>query len=165
MNEVWQDRVPPQNIEAEQAVLGSVFLDAETIIDAMEYIEPKDFYRRSHQIIFETMIELNDRNEAIDVVTVKDRLEQGNLLEDAGGLSYLSDLALSVPTAANIVYYSKIVEEKSLLRTLIQTATGIVTKGFEQGEEVQTILDDAERSILEVSEKEIEAAFYLFLKY
>ncbi|EPI02549.1 MULTISPECIES: replicative DNA helicase [unclassified Enterococcus] len=159
MNEVWQDRVPPQNIEAEQAVLGSVFLDAETIIDAMEYIEPKDFYRRSHQIIFETMIELNDRNEAIDVVTVKDRLEQGNLLEDAGGLSYLSDLALSVPTAANIVYYSKIVEEKSLLRTLIQTATGIVTKGFEQGEEVQTILDDAERSILEVSEKRNRSGF------
>ena len=139
MNEVWQDRIPPQNIEAEQAVLGSVFLDAETIIDAMEYIEPNDFYRRGHQIIFETMIELNDRNEAIDVVTVKDRLEQANLLEDAGGLSYLSDLALAVPTAANIVYYAKIVEEKSLLRTLIQTATGIVTKGFEQGEEVQTI--------------------------
>ncbi|NRE78505.1 replicative DNA helicase [Enterococcus faecium] len=159
MNEVWQDRIPPQNIEAEQAVLGSVFLDAETIIDATEYIEPKDFYRRGHQIIFETMIELNDRNEAIDVVTVKDRLEQANLLEDAGGLSYLSDLALAVPTAANIVYYAKIVEEKSLLRTLIQTATGIVTKGFEQGEEVQTILDDAERSILEVSEKRNRSGF------
>ena len=125
----------------------------------MEYIEPKDFYRRGHQIIFETMIELNDRNEAIDVVTVKDRLEQANLLEDAGGLSYLSDLALAVPTAANIVYYAKIVEEKSLLRTLIQTATGIVTKGFEQGEEVQTILDDAERSILEVSEKRYRSGF------
>ncbi|HAP6960299.1 TPA: replicative DNA helicase, partial [Enterococcus faecium] len=117
------------------------------------------FYRRGHQIIFETMIELNDRNEAIDVVTVKDRLEQANLLEDAGGLSYLSDLALAVPTAANIVYYAKIVEEKSLLRTLIQTATGIVTKGFEQGEEVQTILDDAERSILEVSEKRNRSGF------
>ena len=122
-------------------------------------LEPKDFYRRGHQIIFETMIELNDRNEAIDVVTVKDRLEQANLLEDAGGLSYLSDLALAVPTAANIVYYAKIVEEKSLLRTLIQTATGIVTKGFEQGEEVQTILDDAERSILEVSEKRNRSGF------
>lgn len=159
MNEVWQDRIPPQNIEAEQAVLGSVFLDAETIIDTMEYIEPKDFYHRGHQIIFETMIELNDRSEAIDVVTVKDRLEQGNLLEDAGGLSYLSDLALAVPTAANIVYYAKIVEEKSLLRNLIQTATGIVTRGFEQGEEVQSILDDAERSILEVSEKRNRSGF------
>ena len=93
------------------------------------------------------------------MVTVKDRLEQGNLLEDAGGLSYLSDLALAVPTAANIVYYAKIVEEKSLLRNLIQTATGIVTRGFEQGEEVQSILDDAERSILEVSEKRNRSGF------
>ncbi|MGM0122654.1 replicative DNA helicase [Enterococcus sp. AZ194] len=159
MNEVWQDRVPPQNIEAEQAVLGSIFLDAETIIDAMEYIEPKDFYRRSHQIIFQTMIALNDRNEAIDVITVKSRLEQENLLEDVGSLSYLSDLATAVPTAANITYYAKIVEENSLLRNLIQTATGIVTKGFEQGEDVQTILDDAEKSILEVSEKRNRSGF------
>ncbi|MFV0560396.1 MAG: replicative DNA helicase [Enterococcus sp.] len=159
MSEVWQDRVPPQNIEAEQAVLGSIFLDAETIIDAMEYIEPKDFYRRSHQLIFDTMIALNDRNEAIDIITVKDRLEQANQLEDVGGLSYISDLAIAVPTAANIVYYAKIVEEKSLLRNLIQTATGIVTKGFEQGEEVQSILDDAEKSILEVSEKRNRSGF------
>ena len=159
MNEVWQDRVPPQNIEAEQAVLGSVFLDAEVIIDALEYIEPKDFYRRSHQIIFQTMLTLNDRNEAIDIVTIKDRLEQENLIEDVGGLSYLSDLALAVPTAANIVYYAKIVEQKSLLRNLIQTATDIVTKGFEQDEDVETILDDAERTILEVSEKRNRSGF------
>ena len=159
MNEVWQDRIPPQNIEAEQAVLGSVFLDAETIIDAMEYIEPKDFYRRGHQIIFETMIELNDRNEAIDVVTVKEILEQQNQLEDAGGLSYLSELALSVPTAANVGYYAKIVEEKSLLRNLIQTATNIVTQGFEQGDDVQTILDAAERNIMEVSERRNKSGF------
>lgn len=159
MNEVWQDRLPPQNIEAEQAVLGSIFLDADVIIDAMEYIEPEDFYRRSHQMIFQTMMELNDRNEAIDVVTVKDRLEQANQLEDIGGISYLSDVALAVPTAANISYYAKIVEQKSLLRKLIQTATTIVTKGFEQGEDVENILDEAERSILEVSEKRNRSGF------
>lgn len=99
MNELLQDRVPPQNIEAEQAVLGSIFLDADVLIEAMEYVEPKDFYRRSHQLIFQTMMTLSDRNEAIDVVTIKDRLEQENLLEDVGGLSYLSDLALAVPTS------------------------------------------------------------------
>lgn len=159
MSEVWQERVPPQNIEAEKAVLGSVFLDAETIVDAMEYIEPNDFYQRRHQIVFQTMIELNNRNEAVDVITVKARLEQENLLEDAGGLSYLSDLAMAVPTAANVTYYSKIVEEQSLLRTLIQTATNIVTKGFEQGEDVQNILDEAEKSILEVSEKRNRSGF------
>ena len=85
----------------------------------MEYIVPEDFYRRGHQLIFRAMIQLNDRNEAIDVVTVKELLEQQNQLEDAGGLSYLSELALSVPTAANVGYYAKIVEEKSLLRNLI----------------------------------------------
>ena len=90
------------------------------------------------------MMTLSDRNEAIDVVTIKDRLEQENLLEDVGGLSYLSDLALAVPTAANVIYYAKIVEQKSLLRNLIQTATEIVTKGFEQGEDVESILDEAE---------------------
>ena len=158
MNELLQDRVPPQNIEAEQAVLGSIFLDADVLIEAMEYVEPKDFYRRSHQLIFQ-MMTLSDRNEAIDVVTIKDRLEQENLLEDVGGLSYLSDLALAVPTAANVIYYAKIVEQKSLLRNLIQTATEIVTKGFEQGEDVESILDDAERSILEVSEKRNRSGF------
>lgn len=159
MSEAWQDRLPPQNIEAEQAVLGSLFLDSEVIIEAMEYIEAKDFYRRSHQLIFQTMQTLNDRNEAIDVITVKNSLEQSNILEDVGGLSYLSDLALAVPTAANISYYAKIVEQKSLLRNLIQTATDIVTQGFEQGEEVETILDDAERRILEVSEKRNRSGF------
>ncbi|MBE9389104.1 replicative DNA helicase [Vagococcus salmoninarum] len=159
MSEVMQDRVPPQNIEAEQAVLGSIFLDAESIIEAMEYVETKDFYRRSHQLIFETMISLNDRNEAIDVITVKDQLENANLVEDIGGLTYLSELALTVPTAANIVHYAKIVEQKSLLRNLIQTATDIVSQGFEQGDAVETILDEAERKILEVSEKRNRSGF------
>lgn len=159
MSEIWQDRVPPQNIEAEQSVLGSIFLDADALIDAMEYIEAKDFYRRSHQIIFQAMIRLNDRNEAIDIVTIKAQLEQDNLLEDAGGLGYLSDLVMTVPTAANVIYYAKIVEEQSLLRSLIQSATEIVKKGFEQGEDVQNILDDAERSIMQVSERRNRTGF------
>ncbi len=159
MSEIWQDRLPPQDIDAEQAVLGSVFLEADAVVEAREYIEPKDFYRRGHQLIFETMITLNDKNEAIDVITVKNQLETDNLLEDIGGLSYLSELALSVPTAANISYYAKIVEQKSLLRNLIQTATDIVSKGFEQGDEVEAILDDAERRILEVSEKRNRSGF------
>lgn len=159
MSEMLQDRIPPQSIEAEQATLGSIFLDTDSLITAMEYIEPQDFYRRSHQVIYKTMIDLNNRNEAIDVVTVKELLEQDNLLEDAGGISYLSELALNVPTAANVGYYAKIVEEKSLLRNLIQTATNIVTEGFEQSEDVQTILDAAERNIMEVSERRNKSGF------
>lgn len=116
MNELLQDRVPPQNIEAEQAVLGSIFLDADVLIEAMEYVEPKDFYRRSHQLIFQTMMTLSDRNEAIDVVTIKDRLEQENLLEDVGGLSYLSDLALAVPTVTMSFIMQKLLNKNRSLR-------------------------------------------------
>ncbi|SLM86264.1 replicative DNA helicase [Vagococcus fluvialis] len=159
MELIQQDRIPPQSVEAEQAVLGSVFLDSDSIVEAMEYIEAKDFYRRGHQTIFQIMIDLNNRNEAIDAITVKEQLEQKKMIEDIGGVSYLSELTLSVPTAANVGYYAKIVEQKSLLRNLIQTATDIVTSGFEQDEDVESILDDAERKILEVSEKRNRSGF------
>lgn len=159
MNEVMQERIPPQNIEAEQAVLGSVFLDSDAIIEAMEYITDKEFYRRNHQLIFQAMAALNNRNEAIDVITVKAQLESLNLLEDVGGLNYLTELALVVPTAANVAHYAKIVEQKSLLRNLISTATDIVTKGFDQSESVENLLDDAEKMILEVSEKRNRSGF------
>ncbi|MGX6970310.1 replicative DNA helicase [Vagococcus bubulae] len=159
MELIQQDRVPPQSIEAEQAVLGSVFLNADALIEAMEYIDSADFYRRSHQLLFQTMLDLNNRNEAIDVITMKTELEQKQLLEDVGGISYLSELTTSVPTAANVGHYAKIVEQKSLLRRLIQTATDIVTKGFEQDEDVEFILDEAERQILEVSEKRNRSGF------
>lgn len=159
MSELLQDRIPPQNIEAEQAVLGSVFLESDALISVREYIEPHAFYQRRHQVIFQAMIELSDRNEAIDVVTVKDRLEQADLLEDAGGISYLSELALSVPTAANAAYYAKIVEDKALLRKLIQAGTNIVTQAFEQSEDTPAIMDDAERLIQEVSENRNRSGF------
>lgn len=153
MNEVWQNQIPPQDIEAEQAVLGAIFLDADSIIDAMEIIEPQDFYRRSHQIIFQAMIQLNDRNESIDLITLKAEIEKSNSLEDIGGLTYLTELSQASPSAASITYYAKIVDDKATLRNLIQTASRIVTKGFEQDEDVQSIVDQAEKSILEVSEK------------
>lgn len=154
-----QDRIPPQNIEAEQAVLGSVFLDSDAIIEAMEYLTSESFYRRSHQLIFQMMTSLSDRSEAIDVITVKDQLESLGLLEDVGGVNYLTELALVVPTAANVGHYAKIVEEKYLLRNLIATATEIVTKGFEQNDNVEAILDEAEKKILEVSERRNRSGF------
>ncbi|HIY58550.1 MAG TPA: replicative DNA helicase [Candidatus Tetragenococcus pullicola] len=159
MNEALLDRVPPQDIEAEQAVLGAIFLDSDAIIDAMEVLEPQDFYRRSHQIIFQCMIQLNDRNEAIDLITLKAEVEKVNALEDVGGISYLTELSQVTPTSASVSYYAKIVDDKAVLRNLIQTANKIVTKGFEQGESVQDIVDDAERSILEVSEKRNSTGF------
>ena len=159
MNEVWQDKIPPQDIEAEQAVLGAIFLDSDTLIDAMEIVIPRSFYRRSHQIIFQSMIQLSNRGEAIDLVTLKAEIEKSNALEDIGGISYLSELSQSTPSSASVSYYAKIVDDKSLLRQLIQTANQIVVKSFEQGEEVQAIVDEAERSILEVSEKRNSTGF------
>jgi replicative DNA helicase len=159
MNEVWQDRIPPQDIEAEQAVLGAIFLDNDAIIDAMEILDPRAFYRRAHQLIFQAMVQLNDRNEAIDVITLKAELESSQSLEDIGGILYLTELSQSSPSSASISYYAKIVEDKAILRSLIHTANQIVTKGFEQGDDVQTIIDDAERSILEVTEKRNSSGF------
>ena len=158
-NEAFQDRLPPQSIEAEQAVLGSVFLDPDTVVGALEFIEAKDFYRRGHQLIFQTMLDLNNNNEAIDIVTITNALESKNQLEDVGGMAYLAELAVTVPTAANMEHYAKIVEQKSILRNLIRTATEIVTKGDEEGDELAAILDEAERSILEVSEKRSRSGF------
>lgn len=158
-NEAFQDRLPPQSIEAEQAVLGSVFLDPDTVVGALEFIEAKDFYRRGHQLIFQIMLDLNNNNEAIDIVTITNALESKNQLEDVGGMAYLAELAMIVPTAANMEHYAKIVEQKSILRNLIRTATEIVTKGYDEGDELAAILDEAERSILEVSEKRSRSGF------
>lgn len=157
--EVFPDRLPPQNVEAEQSVLGSVLLHPDSLVSANEFIEPSDFYRRAHQLIFEAMLELNNRNEAIDVVTVSNLLNAKGQLEDTGGMPYMAELAGIVPTAANVEYYSKIVEEKALLRRLIRTATDIAADGYDENDEVAAILDKAERSILEVSEKRNRSGF------
>ncbi|GAB2317906.1 replicative DNA helicase [Alkalibacterium sp. s-m-22] len=157
--EMIGDRLPPQNIEAEQSVLGSVLLDPEALIPAMEYVEASDFYRRAHQLIFQVMVDLNEKNEAIDVVTIANSLETKSLLEDVGGTPYLAEIAGMVPTAANVDYYAKIVEERSILRKLIQTATDIASKGYQEADDVPNLLDEAERSILEVSEKRSRSGF------
>src|SRR5690625_1465389 len=147
------DRTPPHNIEAEQAVLGAIFLEPEAFSVAAERLVPEDFYRASHQYIFRAMVQLYDRGEPIDLVTTTTLLTNEKNIENVGGVSYLRDLASSVPTAANINYYSKIVEEKSILRRLIRTATDIITTTYDQEDDVVQLLDDAERDILAVSSR------------
>lgn len=153
------DRMPPQNNEAEQSVLGSILLDPTALISSMEYIQTNDFYRNAHQLIFQAMIDLNDRNEEIDVVTVANLLETNNQLEDAGGSPYLAELSNIVPTAANVEYYAKIVEERSLLRRLIQASTDIISDTYDETDDVSGILDAAEQKILEVSERKNRSGF------
>jgi replicative DNA helicase len=152
-------KVPPQNIEAERAVLGSMLIDKEAVITSAEILKYTDFYRESHQKIFEVMIDLYNANEPVDLITLSDELRKRNSLEMVGGLTYLAELAGSIPTAANIAHHCRIVEEKSLLRHLIQTATNIVSLSYEGGREVEDILDEAERSVLEVAQKRTNSAF------
>ncbi|MCM3588149.1 replicative DNA helicase [Mesobacillus maritimus] len=160
MNELIADRMPPQNIEAEQAVLGAIFLEPSSLTVASEVLIPEDFYRAAHQKIFEVMLNLNDKGKAVDLVTVTEELAAAKLLEDTGGVSYLSELAASVPTAANIEYYARIVEEKSLLRRLIRTATTIASDGYQREDEVESLLSEAEKSILEVAQRKNAGAFH-----
>ncbi len=147
------DRIPPHNNEAEQSILGAIFLEPETLITASEIIMPVDFYKVAHQKIFETMLVLNDRGEPIDLVTLTEELKAANELENVGGLSYLGELASTVPTAANIDHYARIVEEKSLLRKLIRVATTIIDDGYTREDEVEEVLAEAERKMMEVSSR------------
>lgn len=160
MSDVFADRLPPQNIEAEQAVLGAVFLEPASLTLASEILIPEDFYRAAHQKIFNVMLKLNDHGKAVDLITVTEELAAAKLLEDTGGVSYLSELAASVPTAANIEYYARIVEEKSLLRRLIRTATSIAQDGYTREDEVETLLSEAEKNILEVAQRKNAGAFH-----
>lgn len=159
MSDLFADRIPPHNMEAEQAVLGAIFLEPSTVITASELLVPDDFYRTSHQLIFSVMLDLSERNEPVDVVTVTNALQNSKRLEEIGGVSYLAELAGSAPTAANIEYYCSIVSEKATLRRLIRTATQIVSDGYTRDDGVEGILDDAERKILEVAERKRNGEF------
>ena len=159
MNEQFQDRIPPQNIEAEQAVLGAIFLEPSSLTVTSEVLIPEDFYRSAHQKIFNVMLKLNDEGKAVDLITVTEELAATKSLEDVGGITYLSELAGSVPTAANVEYYARIVEEKSLLRRLIRTATNIAQEGYSREDEVAELLGEAEKNIMEVAQRKKSGSF------
>ncbi|WP_088104588.1 replicative DNA helicase [Halalkalibacter urbisdiaboli] len=159
MSDLFADRTPPQNIEAEQAVLGAIFLADEALVTASERLMPEDFYRASHQRVYQVMLDLAGKGEPVDLVTVTSELQDRKWLDDIGGVPYLSDLANAVPTAANIEYYSRIVEEKSVLRRLIKVATNIAAEGYQSEEEVDAILNEAEKTILDVSQRKNTSAF------
>ena len=154
-----EERVPPQNIEAEQAVLGAMLIDKEAIAKASEILTSSDFYREAHRVIFNAMLELYNKNEAVDMVTVTEILKRDNKLEDIGGLAYITSLANVVLTAANVKYHADIVAEKSVLRQLVRVSTEIAAMGYEANEDVGTLLDTAESRILEISNRKKKADF------
>ena len=153
-------RVPPQNLEAEQSVLGAILLLNDAINNALEILSDEDFYRESHRQIFRAMVELTDRGEPVDAITLTDILRNKGVLEQIGGPTYLGELASVVPTAQNVPHYARIVREKSVLRSLASVATGIASSAYGMPNDVEAFLDQAEHSIFEIAERRIRPSFH-----
>ena len=145
-------KVPPHDIEAEQAVLGSMLTDNDAVLDSVEILKPDDFYRQDNKTIYEAILNLYGRAEAIDVITVKAELVSIGKLETVGGLEYLASLPDKVPTTANVGRYIKIVQEKSVLRSLIKASNEVIDLGYSETEEVDAVVDMAEKRIFEISQ-------------
>ena len=153
-------KLPPQNIEAEQSVLGGILIENEAINKVMEILSADDFYRDAHRKIFNALINLSERDEPADLITLTNELRKINQLDSVGGASYVTSLIDSVPTAANIEYYAKIVKEKAILRKLIQTSTEIITQSYQDRGDVEEFLDEAERAFFQISENRVKPSFY-----
>ncbi|MFQ5892887.1 MAG: replicative DNA helicase [Nitrospinota bacterium] len=153
------DKMPPQSLEAEQAVLGAVLRDNEALSKALEILEGANFYRESHRLIFTAMCELFEQGEPIDLLTLQERLRLHERLEATGGTTYLSKLIDMTPTAGHIRHYAKIIREKAILRGLIHVATEIVSQSYDDTMEVEELLDRAEKAIFDISEQKITPSF------
>jgi len=144
-------RIPPQNLEAEQALLGSIMLRPDAINEIVDTIMPQAFYARKHGIIYKTMLELMGKATAIDLLSLSSKLREQNLLEDIGGNTYLTEIVNVVPSSANIKHYADIVQKKFMMRNLIEASEHICNLGFEEASELDEILDKAEKKIYEVT--------------
>ena len=153
-------KIPPQNIDAEQSILGSILLENGSINAALEIINKGDFYNESHRKIFSVIVELSEKNEPVDLITLSNALKDRSILDSVGGSAYLASLVDNVPSAANVANYAKIVKEKAILRGLIGSATEIINSCYETGSDVDQVLDKAEHSIFEISENKVRPSFY-----
>lgn len=153
------EKLPPQNIEAERSVLGALLIDKDAIISVADIIKPEDFYKDTHQIIFEAMLELYEKREPIDIVSLSNRLKEKGQLELIGGRSYLASLANAVPTASNVLSYAQIVQKKATLRKLIQISGEITNLGYQETEDLAKILDQAEQKLFSVSQRFLKQSF------
>lgn len=153
-------KLPPQNLEAEQSILGGILINNDAINRVLEILNPSDFYREAHRNIFETMIEINRKGEPVDLITLNNALKTSGSLDNVGGPAYIASLADGVPTAANITYYANIVREKAILRGLINVATDIVSKAYEESGNIDDFLDKAESKIFEISEAKVRQSFF-----
>ena len=152
-------KVPPNDTEAEQAVIGSMLTDKDAVSAAIEILKEDDFYREDNKIIYTAILNIYNRSEPIDIITLKSELAAMGKLEAVGGLEYLADLPQKVPTTSNVEQYIKIVEEKSILRNLIKTANDIITLGYDQTQEVENIIDTSEKKIFEVMQRKNQKGY------
>lgn len=152
-------KVPPHDIEAEQAVIGSMLTDKDSVISAVEVLKEEDFYREDNKVIYGAIMNLYNRGEPVDIITLKDELVTLGKFEGIGGLEYLAELPEKVPTTANVEKYIKIVEEKSMLRTLIRTANELIVLGYDQTQEVEDIMDVAEKKIFNVMQRKNQKGY------
>jgi replicative DNA helicase len=152
-------RIPPHNIEAEQAVLGCMLLDSDIIPTVTELIRSEDFYRDDHKEICDAILDLTEKAGPVDIITVSEQLQLRGTLDAIGGLEYLTNITDAVPTTANARHYAKIVEEKSLLRKLIKASSDIAGMSYDASEEAAFVLDKAEKSIFDILEKRSTQGF------
>lgn len=155
-----EERIPPQSLQAEQSVIGSMLMDKNAIVKGVEILRGDSFYRDAHKYIYEAILDLFDRGEPVDLVTVTESLRKNNKLDTAGGAAYITDLINSVPTSANVEYYAKIVEEKATLRRLIDAGTNMVAQAFDEPDNVDNILDQAEKTIFDIALKRVREGFH-----
>jgi replicative DNA helicase len=153
-------KLPPHSIEAEESVIGGILLDNSALDRCVELIIAEDFYREAHRRIFRAMLDLSERHEPVDLVTLADVLRSRNELQEIGGASYLAELAERVPTAANVAYYAKIVKDKAILRSLIHTTSEIAMRSYEAPADVEHFLDEAEHQIFQLSERKARPSFF-----
>jgi replicative DNA helicase len=153
-------KLPPQNLEAEQSTLGSILLENNSINNVLEILSGGDFYSEAHRKIFNLMVDLSEKNEPVDFITLSNALKNKNMLDSVGGAAYLASLVDSVPSAANVANYAKIVKEKAILRGLIGSATDIISTCYETGSDVDQVLDHAEHSIFEIAENKVRPSFF-----
>lgn len=157
--DLTEPRVPPQNLEAEQSVLGAILLDNASIAKAMEALSEENFYRTAHRKIYLGMLELSEQGEVIDQITLTERLQTNGQLEAVGGAAYLAELVQSIPTAANMRYHCKVVRDKALLRGLIATSTDVITRGYDGTASVDELLDFAERTVFGLAQGKLGRSF------
>ena len=152
-------KIPPHDTEAEQAVLGSMLTDQDAVIDAIEVLKPEDFYRDDNKYIYEAILNLYNKAEPIDIITVKSELISMGKFEVVGGFEYLGILPDKVPLVANAERYIKIVEEKSLLRQLIKASNELIDLGYAQNEDIEMVMDQAEKKIFDIMQGKNQKGF------